>query len=272
MSDDGEKTEIHRGLKGVYFDRSQVCFIDGRAGELLYRGYSIHDLAQRSTFEETCYLLMHGELPTATELAQFDAALKSARTLPPAIYDVIRAVKHAHPMDVLRTATSALAAFDPDVDNNSATATLAKGVRLTSQVPIIIAAHEHIRNGREPVAPDPEIGHAANFLRMLKGAPASGDAARLMDIDMILHAEHGSNASAFAARVVAGTDANLHAAITAAIAALSGPAHGGAAENVMRMAQEIGDPANAADYVKRKRANKEAVISALDAAGARAGV
>jgi len=260
MSDDGEKTDIHRGLKGVYFDRSQVCFIDGRAGELLYRGYSIHDLAQRSTFEETCYLLMHGELPTASELSQLDAALKAARTLPPAIYDVVRAVKHAHPMDVLRTATSALASFDPDVDDNSVAATLAKGVRLTSQVPIIIAAHEHIRNGREPVAPDPEIGHAANFLRMLKGKPPSGDAARLMDIDMILHAEHGSNASAFAARVVAGTDANLHAAITAAIAALSGPAHGGAAENVMRMAQEIGDPANAAEYVKRKRANKEAVM------------
>jgi citrate synthase len=199
-------------------------------------------------------------LPTASELSQFDAALKAARTLPPAIYDVVRAVKHAHPMDVLRTATSALASFDPDVDDNSVAATLAKGVRLTSQVPIIIAAHEHIRNGREPVAPDPEIGHAANFLRMLKGKPPSGDAARLMDIDMILHAEHGSNASAFAARVVAGTDANLHAAITAAIAALSGPAHGGAAENVMRMAQEIGDPANAADYVKRKRANKEAVM------------
>ena len=260
MSEDGEKIEIHRGLKGVHFDRSQVCFIDGRAGELLYRGYSIHDLAQRSTFEETCYLLMHGELPTADELSQFDAALKAARTLPPAIYDVIRAIRHAHPMEVLRTATSALAAFDPDVDDNSADATLAKGVRLTSQVPIIIAAHEHIRNGREPVAPDLEIGHAANFLRMLKGAPPSGDAARLMDTDMILHAEHGSNASAFAARVVAGTDANLHAAITAAIAALSGPAHGGAAENVMRMAQEIGDPANAAEYVKRKRANKEAVM------------
>jgi citrate synthase len=110
------------------------------------------------------------------------------------------------------------------------------------------------------VPPDPHLGHAANFLRMLKGAPASGDAARLMDIDMILHAEHGSNASAFTARVVAGTDANLHAAVTAAIAALSGPAHGGAAENVMRMAQEIGDPANAAEYVRRKRANKEAVM------------
>jgi len=260
MSEDSERIDIHRGLKGVYFDRSQVCFIDGRAGELLYRGYSIHDLAERSTFEETCYLLMYGELPSADQLAQFDAALKAARALPPAIYDVIRAVRHAHPMDVLRTAASALAAFDADVDDNSADATLRKGVRLTSQVPMIIAAHEHIRNGREPLPPDPELGHAANFLRMLKGAPASGDAARLMDIDMILHAEHGSNASAFTARVVAGTDANLHAAVTAAIAALSGPAHGGAAENVMRMAQEIGDPANAAEYVKRKRANKEAVM------------
>jgi citrate synthase len=260
MSDDGEKKDIHRGQKGVYFDRSQVCYIDGRAGELLYRGYSIHDLAERSTFEETCYLLMHGELPTTDELSRFDAALKAARALPPAIYDVIRAVRHAHPMDVLRTAASALAAFDPEVDDNAADATLRKGVRLTSQVPMIIAAHEHIRNGREPVAPDHGIGHAANFLRMLKGVPPSGDAARLMDIDMILHAEHGTNASAFTARVVAGTDANLHAAITAAIAALSGPAHGGAAENVMRMAQEIGDPANAADYVKRKRANKEPVM------------
>jgi citrate synthase len=260
MSEDSEKIDIHRGLKGVYFDRSQVCSIDGRAGELLYRGYSIHDLAERSTFEETCYLLMYGELPSADQLAQFDATLKAARTLAPAIYEIIRAVRDAHPMDVLRTATSALAAFDPDVDDNSPDATLRKGVRLTSQVPMIIAAHEHIRHGRAPVPPDPHLGHAANFLRMLKGAPASGDAARLMDIDMILHAEHGSNASAFTARVVAGTDANLHAAVTAAIAALSGPAHGGAAENVMRMAQEIGDPANAAEYVRRKRANKEAVM------------
>jgi citrate synthase len=260
MSEGSEKIDIHRGLKGVYFDRSQVCFIDGRAGELLYRGYSIHDLAERSTFEETCYLLMYGELPSVDQLAQFDATLKAARTLPPAIYEVIRAVRDAHPMDVLRTAASALAAFDPDVDDNSPDATLRKGVRLTSQVPMIIAAHEHMRHGRAPVPPDPHLGHAANFLRMLKGAPASGDAARLMDIDMILHAEHGSNASAFTARVVAGTDANLHAAVTAAIAALSGPAHGGAAENVMRMAQEIGDPANAAEYVRRKRANKEAVM------------
>jgi len=255
-----EKIEIHRGLKGVYFDRSQVCAIDGRAGELRYRGYSIHDLAERSTFEETCYLLLHGELPSRDALARFDVELKAARTVPDAIYDIVRTIKDAHPMDVLRTAVSALAAFDPDVADNSVAATLRKGVRLTSQVPMLIAAHEHIRKGREPARPDPALGHAANFLYMLKGSRPGGDAARLMDVDMILHAEHGSNASAFTARVVAGTEADLHAAMTAAVAALSGPARGVAAENVMRMAQEIGDPSQAAEYVKRKRANKEAVM------------
>jgi len=254
------KVDIHRGLKGVYFDRSKVCDIDGRAGELRYRGYSIHDLAEHSTFEETCHLLFHGELPKAGELARFSSQLRAARELPTEIRELIRIVNDGHPMDVLRTAVSALAAFDPEVGDNAPGAILRKGMRLTSQVPMIVAAHEHIRNGREPVAPDPELPHAANFLYMLKGERPSADAARLMDMDMILHAEHGSNASSFTARVVAGTEASLHAAMTAAIAALSGPAHGGAAENVMKMAQEIGDPANAAEYVKTKRANREAVM------------
>jgi len=199
-------------------------------------------------------------LPTREQLGGFDAALKAARKLPAPIYEVIRSVASAHPMDVLRTAVSALAAFDPDVADNSPEATLNKGIRLTSQVPMIVAAHEAIRNRREPIAPDPALSHAANFLYMLKGEPPSADAAKLMDTDMILHAEHGSNASAFTARVVAGTDANLHAAITAAIAALSGPAHGGAAENVMKMALEIGDASKAADYIKAKRAAKEPVM------------
>ncbi len=255
-----EKTDIHRGLKGVYFDRSRVCYIDGRAGELRYRGYSIHDLAERSTFEETCYLLLHGELPTRAELQAFDAALKAERRLPFEILELIRLVKASHPMEVLRTAVSALGAFDHEAGDNSAEAVLRKGIRLTSQVPMIVAAHEHIRNGRTPLSPDPALGHAANFLYMLKGEPPSADTARLMDIDMILHAEHGSNASAFTARVVAGTEANLHAAVTAAVAALSGPAHGGAAENVMLMAKEVGEAANAAEYVKRKRAAKEPVM------------
>ncbi|MEI7926742.1 MAG: citrate/2-methylcitrate synthase, partial [Chloroflexota bacterium] len=169
-------------------------------------------------------------------------------------------VQHAHPMDVLRTAVSALSAFDPDTPDNSREATIRKGVRLTSQEPMIVAAHYRIRNGLPLVTADPTLNHAGNFLQMLKGERPSEDAVELMDMDLVLHAEHGTNASAFTARVVAGTDANLHAATTAAIAALSGPAHGGAAEQVMLMAQEIGAPENAAAYVKAKRANREAVM------------
>ena len=260
MTDNGETVEIHRGLKGVYLDRSGSTFIDGRAGELRYRGYSIHDLAEHSNFEETAYLLLEGALPTRRQLDAFDAALKAGRALPDPLYDVIRTVRDAHPMVVLRTAVSALAAFDPDAADKSPEATLRKGVRLTSQVPMIVTAHHHIRNGRDPVAPSADLGHAANFLYMLKGEAPSGDAAKLMDTDMVLHAEHGSNASSFTARVVTSTDADLHAAVTAAIAALSGPAHGGAAENVMRMAQEIGDPAKAQDYVNAKRKNREPIM------------
>jgi len=250
---------IHRGLKDVYFERSAATFIDGKAGELRYRGYSIHDLAQHSTFEETAYLLLHGELPSARELAGFDAQLKSARRLPPAVLDIIAAVKGAHPMDVLRTGVSALSAFHPDAGDNSHAATLRKGIELASQVPMIVAAHQRLREGKKPLPPDAALGHAANFLWMLKGEKPSADAARLIDTDLVLHAEHGSNASSFAARVVVGTQANIHAAMTAAIAALSGPAHGGAAEDVLGMAEEIGEPGNAAAYVRRKREAKEAI-------------
>jgi citrate synthase len=251
--------KIHRGLKDVYFERSAVTSIDGKAGELRYRGYSIHDLAQNSTFEETAYLLLYGELPTAVQLAQFDNLLKAARQLPPPILDIIAAVRTAHPMDVLRTAVSALSAFDPEVGDNTHEATRRKGLRLTAQVPMIVAAHQRIRNGKTPLAPDADLGHAANFLWMLSGEKPSAKAAELIDTDFVLHAEHGSNASSFAARVVVGTQANIHAAVTAAIATLSGPAHGGAAEDVLSMAEEIGDPANAAAYVRDKRNAKEAI-------------
>ncbi len=253
MTETAEAIKIQRGLRGVYFDRSPCTFIDGKAGDLRYRGYSIHDLAEKSSFEEAAYLLLHDDLPNAQQLATFDAELKAARKLPQPIYDIIRATKSAHPMDVLRTAVSALAAFDPETADNSHEATLRKGVRLSSQVPMIVAAHSRIRDGLEPVTPDNSLGHAGNLLWMLRGEKPSADATELIDRDLILHAEHGSNASSFAARVVIGTDANLHAAITAAIAALSGPAHGGAAEDVMKMAEEIGDPARAADYVKEQR-------------------
>ncbi|MGA9502553.1 MAG: citrate/2-methylcitrate synthase [Pseudolabrys sp.] len=253
MTETGEAIKIHRGLRGVYFDRSPCTFIDGKAGELRYRGYSIHDLAEHSSFEETAWLLLNGDLPSKQQLAAFDAELKSARKLPAAAVDIIRTIKSAHPMDVLRTATSALSAFDPETADNSREATLRKAIRLTSQVPMIVAAHSRLRAGEEPVAADQALGHAANLLWMLTARKPSADAAQLIDRDLILHAEHGSNASSFAARVVIGTEANLHAAIVAAIAALSGPAHGGAAEDVMKMAEEIGDPSRAAGYVKEKR-------------------
>jgi len=254
-----EKIEIHRGLKGVYFERSATTFIDGKAGELRYRGYSIHDLAQQSTFEETAYLLLNGELPNATQLAAFDADLKAARHIPGPVIDIIRSVAHGHPMDALRTAVSALAAFDPQTQDNSLEATRAKGIRLSSQIPVIIGALAALRAGRPIPNSDPSLSHAANFLWLITGRAPSADASLLMDRDLILHAEHGSNASSFTGRVVIGTEANLHAAMTSAIAALSGPAHGGAAEDVMKMAQEIGSPENAAAYVKAKRTAGEAV-------------
>ncbi len=255
----GDAPRIHRGLKDVYFERSGTTFIDGKAGELRYRGYSIHDLAAHSTFEETAYLLLHGELPNRQQMIDFDAGLKVARVLPKAIIEIIARLRSAHPMDALRTAVSALAAFDPDSADNSRRATIAKGIRLAAQVPMIVAAHARLRQDLLIVEPDPSLSHSANVLWMLKGEKPSADAARLLDTDLVLHAEHGSNASSFTARVVIGTEANLHAAITAAIAALSGPAHGGAAEDVMRMATEIGAAANVKAYVKAKRAAKAAI-------------
>ena len=254
-----ENVKINRGLKGIYFERSAVSHIDGSAGTLSYRGYSIDALATQSTFEEVSYLLIYGDLPTQAELADFDAKLKDARELPASVYDVIRATKDGHPMDVLRTATSALAALTPTSQDVSVDAFIENGIKLTSQVPMIIAAHDRVRNGLDPVAADKTLSHAANWLWMLKGEKPSDDAARLADVDFILHAEHGSNASSFAARVTIGTEANLHGAIVTALSTLAGPAHGGAAEDVMKMVQEIGTPENAAAYVKAKRANREAV-------------
>ena len=252
--------KINRGLTGVYFDRSETTFIDGKEGVLEYRGYNINDLAEHSTFEETAYLLIYGKLPTQSELDEFDAELKSARELPERIFDVIDLVKDSHPMDALRTAVSALASFDQDRNNNSIEATIRKGNRLTSQVPSIVMAHHNIRQGKDPIKPNSRLNHAGNFLYMLDGNDPSKEAIDLMDKDFVLHADHGSNASAFTARVVAGTAADIHGAVTSGIAALSGPSHGGAAENVMQMAKEIGRPENAADYVTTLLSNRERVM------------
>ena len=245
-----QKVQLQRGLRDVYIDRTKSSFIDGTIGKLLYRGYNIHDLAEYSTFEETVYLLLYESLPTRRQLDEFDAELKANRVLPEPVTEIIRLTKDAHPMDVLRTAISALATFDPDVADNSPEANLRKGVRMTAQAPTIVAAHARIRDGNEPVPPDASLGHAANFLNMLFDEMPDPNDAKLIDKDFVLHAEHGVNASSFGARVAASTQADIHAAITAGIAILKGPSHGGAAEEVMKMAQDIGSEENAEPYVR----------------------
>ena len=254
------EVKLHRGLQGVYFDRSETTFIDGKNGVLEYRGYNINDLAEHSSFEETSYLLIYGKLPNKEELSEFDSMLKSYRKLPDEIFDVINVVKDSHPMDALRTAVSALSSYDEDRNDNSEEATIRKGIRLTSQVATIVMAHHNIRNGKDPVEPSNKLNHAGNFLYMLNGEIPDQDTIDLMDKDFVLHADHGSNASAFTARVVAGTSADIHGAVTAGIAALSGTSHGGAAENVMKMAKDIGKPENAESYVKNLLANRERVM------------
>jgi citrate synthase len=249
-----EKVEIRRGLRDVYIDRTKSSFIDGKIGKLLYRGYNIHDLAEKSTFEETIYLLLYGELPTAKELEEFDSQLKANRDLPDEITEIIRLTKDAHPMDVLRTAVSALATFDPDVTDQSPEANIRKCIRLTAKAPTIVAAHSRIRDGKEPIKSDPKLTHAGNFLYLLFGEQPDPEDAKLLDKDFVLHAEHGINASSFGARVTAATEADLHAAVTAGVAILKGPSHGGAAEEVMKMAEAIGSVDNVEKYIKDLRA------------------
>ena len=245
-----ENATLYRGLREVYIDRTTSSYIDGKAGRLYYRGYSIDDLAENCSFEEIIYLVMIGELPTSDQLSGFVTELKANMELPEAIIDIIKITKDAHPMDVLRTAISALATFDPDVDDNSAEATLRKGTRLTAQAPTIAAAHSRIREGKDPIKPNPVLSIAANFLYMIFGEIPDPEDAKLIDKDFVLHAEHGLNASSFGARVAASTQADLHCAITTGIAVLKGPSHGGAAESVMTMSLEIGSEDNAADYVR----------------------
>lgn len=248
---DGEPRQISRGLRGVYFDTTEASFIDGDAGKLLYRGYDIHDLAEKSTFEEVTYLLLYGKLPNKHQLEELETTLQTSRSLPQEVIEVLALVKDGHPMDVLRTGVSALSAFDPEVDDNSVEATRRKGIRITAQASTIVAAHHRLRQGLDPVPPDPTLSHAGNFLQMLYGSKPSQDEVNLMDVDFILHAEHGSNASAFASRVAASTLADIHSAIVAGIGTLKGPWHGGAAESVMKMAQEIGSPDQAEEYARK---------------------
>ena len=242
--------EIMKGLKDVYLDITESSFIDGHEGKLLYRGYNIHDLAEKSTFEEVIYLLLYAKLPNRQELEEIDATLRANRGIPDEVLQVLDLVQNSHPMDALRTGISALSAFDPEVHDNSVEATIRKGIRLTAIGPTIVAAHHRLRQGLEPVAPNPDLNHAGNFLYMLFNQVPDEDTTKLLDVDFILHAEHGANASAFGARVTASTISDLHSAVVTGIGVLKGPAHGGAAEEVMKMALEIGQPENADEYCR----------------------
>jgi len=229
-----------KGLEGIVATTSSICFIDGDRGVLAYRGIDIHDLAEHSTFEETCHLLWFGALPRSNELADTGKRLREERKLDPAIINLLRqAPKQAKPMDVLRTAVSALSFYDADEKSNDHEANIRKAIRLTSQIAMIVAAFDRIRKGKPVVEPERSVSHAANFLLMLNGEKPSATAERALDIALILHADHELNASTFAARVTAATLADMHSAITSAIGALKGPLHGGANEAVFTLLEKI---------------------------------
>lgn len=252
---------VKAGLEDVVISTSEICFIDGQQGRLLYRGYDIDDLAGQSTFEEVMYLLLYGALPSRKELDAHLKALAGARRLPPRIIAILKDLpRKTVPMEVLRTGVSALSAFDPDERDNSREATLRKAIRLAAQMPTLVAAWERIRRGKEPVAPNPRLRHAANFLSMLSGKKPTDLAARTFDVALILHADHEYNASTFAARVTAATLSDLHSAVTSAIGALKGPLHGGANEQVMLMVDQIKEPARAEAWIRKALADKARIM------------
>jgi citrate synthase len=254
-------TTAPKGLQDVVANESSICFIDGGKGILSYRGIDIHELAQKSTFEETTYLLWNGALPTAVELNDFSHQLAAARQLPDDVIKFLGDVpKTASPMEVLRTAVSLLSIYDADERSVLHTANVRKSFRLTAQIAMIVANFDRIRKGKELVSPDTSLSHAGNFLWMLNGEKPSDTATKALDVALILHADHELNASTFAARVIAATLSDLHSAITGAIGALKGPLHGGANEAVMHLLYDIDrageDPV---EHVREMIAHKEKI-------------
>ncbi len=247
-----------RGLEGVVATTSGICWIDGEAGVLSYRGIDIHELAAKSTFEETTYLLWFGTLPTEAELKEFTAQLAASRTMDESVVTFLKGLpKDASPMEVLRTAVSLLSISDPDDEESSHEANVRKSLRLTSQIAMLVAYFDRIRKGKHIVEPDTSLSHAGNFLWMLTGTKPIAEAEHALDVALVLHADHELNASTFAARVIAATLSDVHSAITGAIGALKGPLHGGANEAVMKLLYEI-DAAGAdpVEYVRDLLARK----------------
>ena len=232
------------GLEGVVATSSRICYLDGQRGVLAYCGYDIHDLARSATFEEVCYLLWHRRLPTRAELGDLQTELARARPLPEPVLRMMRSLPAGHAMDSVRTLVSALAHHDPDAGDDSPAASMRKAVRLTAQTGALVATLGRLAGGGAPMAADPVLGHAANFLYLLTGERPSALASRAFDVALILHADHELNASTFAARVAAATRTDIHSAIVAGVATLKGPLHGGANAEVMKMLTAIGADAD----------------------------
>lgn len=246
-----------KGLKGVVAADSKICHVDGEIGQLIYRGYDIDELASKSSFEEVVYLLLNGELPTSSQLDEFNQQLVASRKLPGEVNDFIRSLpKTTHPMAALRSAVSYLGALDPTAEEHSAEAFKKMSLELTSQIATIVAAVRRMRDGHEPVAPRDDLSHAANFMYMLNDEIPSADAERSMDMILIVHAEHGLNASTFSGRVISATLTDLYSAVTGAIGALKGPLHGGANTAVLKTLEKIGSVENIPEFVEETRANK----------------
>jgi citrate synthase len=241
------------GLRNIEVADTKICSIDGNNGKLIYRGYDILDLVNHSTFEETSYLLLLGELPRNGQLSDFSRRLREARALPPELLARMKNRRHtARPMDVLQSSVCELADYDTDLDDDTKEANINRAINLISKIPTIVAAWERTRNNKETISPTSEGDHASNFLYMLSGTKPTLKEAKIFDICLILHAEHSFNASTFAAREIASTRAHMYSCIGGAIGALSGELHGGANVQVMKMLLEINDPPNAERWVKNR--------------------
>ncbi len=261
MSTGTETTAAASGLRGVVAAQSSIGDVDGEKGVLIYQGYDIHDLAENSTFEEVVFLLWNGRLPNQAELDEHTARIRRNYEAPKEVIDLMKQYpKDSDPMDVLRTAVSSLDLYDPKGQGTDRESAVGAAVRITGQIGTIVAAWENIRNGKEPIAPDHKLTIAENFLYMLRGEKAGADEARMFDIALILHADHELNASTFTTRVVAGTLADMYGAVTAGIAALSGPLHGGANTAVMKMLIEIGSLDKVDAWVDEALASKKKIM------------
>lgn len=256
-----EPVVIHKGLDNVYVKESRVCFIDGEASKLFYRGYSIEDLAENSSFEETAYLLIYGRLPSKSQLQDFRKRIESNRSLQPALLTLIKSFPNSsHPMDALRTMVSALGLYDPGPATDNMEARIDKAIQVLAKAPTIIAAFDRTRNAREPISPQAGLGHAANFLYMLTGQQPDPSDERVMDVALVLHGEHEMNASTFSCTVTASTLSDMYSIMASGIGTLRGPLHGGANEAALRTVLEVGDPSKAEDYVTEALAAKKRIM------------